>query len=640
MRVAGRIFVCAYADGKDTLETLPYASLAVLEGKDSTLVKGRTADAQGRFDFTFTARADIPYYILKVSYIGTKPEYRRIDPRKAENRLGNIVLADGVELAEVVVTAPIKEVELVGDTTVINASAYETPEGSNLEELVKRIPGLEYDSQNKSLTYNGLPIAEINVNGEAFFAGNHALALENLPADVVSRIKVYDKRSKMEQFTGVRSGNENYVLDLQTRKEFNGTLMASAAAGAGNNRKKEAELTGNYFKAGGENLSFIAKSGNRNMTTSYKDNRTDNIAINGSDGTSYYEQYLNAGNTYRYSSNTNRMENRMASAALGAQWYVNDKTLLSFSGNFNTSKGTGENGSRQDMYSADPGLDVSDPFGEGAGEDVAEDIRINAIGMEVTRKLNGKGSNVSLTVQYSDGRIDNDNFSVSSTTYYQLESYMGGDSVLYRNQYQHSPMRNRSLAAGVSFTQPLGKRLKMQLSYKFQSDRQYSNRDTYDLSPFFGEDNGDRPAGYLPDNYETGYTDSLSNRSASRSISHMMGLTLNYADKEWDIRAGVSVSPERQSLDQTTGMLQADTVRQSCNYSPNLTVAWRRKQTRVQLTYRGETRQPALGDLLTLTDNSDPLDITRGNPYLRPSFNQNIRLEARNTKIGLSGDLN
>ena len=641
VRVAGRTFVCAYADGKDTLETLPYASLAVLEGKDSTLVKGRTADAQGRFSFTFTARADIPYYILKVSYIGSKPECRRIDPRKAENRFGNIVLADGIELAEVVVTAPMKEVELVGDTTIINASAYETPEGSNLEELVKRIPGLEYDGQNKSLTYNGLPIAEINVNGEAFFAGNHALALENLPADVVSMIKVYDKRSKMEQFTGIRSGNENYVLDLQTRKEFNGTLMASAVAGAGNNRKKEAELTGNYFKAGGENLSLIAKSGNRNMTTSYKDNRTDNIAlnfvkkfapslsvngnvmynnsINGSDGASYYEQYLNAGNTYRYASNTSRMENRMASAALGVQWYADDKTLLSFSGNFNASKSSGENGNRQNTYSSDPGLDVSDPFGEGAEEGVAEGIRINAIDMssvsksrnsqymlmaEATRKLNDKGSHISLTLQYSDGQNDNDNFSVSSTTYYQLDGYMGGDSMFYRNQYQHSPMRNRSLAAGVSFTQPLGKRLKMQLSYKFQSDRQYSNR------------------------------------SASRNISHTMGLTLNYADKEWDIRAGVSVSPERQSLDQKTGMLQADTVRRSCNYSSNLTVAWRRKQMRVQLIYRGETRQPSLGDLLTLTDNSDPLDISRGNPYLKPSFNQNIRLEARNTKIGLSGDLN
>lgn len=161
--------------------------------------------------------------------------------------------------------------------------------------------------------------------------------------------------------------------------------MTSIAAGKGNNKKKEAELTGNYFKKSGENLSLIAKSGNRNMTTSYEDNRTDNIAlnfvkkfgpdlsvngnvmynnfINGSEGTSYYEQYLNTGNTYRYSSNTSRMENRMASAALGVQWYADDKTLLSFTGNFSTSKGSGENGNRQNTYSADPGLDVSNPFG-------------------------------------------------------------------------------------------------------------------------------------------------------------------------------------------------------------------------------------------------------------------------------------
>ena len=96
--------------------------------------------------------------------------------------------------------------ELVGDTTVINADAYRIPEGSNLEELVKKIPGLEYDRQNKTLVYNGLPIAEINVNGEAFFAGNHALALENLPADLVSRIKVYDKRSEIEKFMGIKTG--------------------------------------------------------------------------------------------------------------------------------------------------------------------------------------------------------------------------------------------------------------------------------------------------------------------------------------------------------------------------------------------------------------------------------------------------
>lgn len=656
-------------------EVLPYTNILVLEAGDSTLVKGVMSDAGGNFRLSFHAKKESPY-LLKVSYIGMKPEFRALNTGKTKIHVGNIVLTEGLELSEVVVTAPIKEVELVGDTTVINAGAYRIPEGSNLEELVKKIPGLEYDRQNKTLVYNGLPIAEINVNGEAFFAGNHALALENLPADLVSRIKVYDKRSEMEKFMGIKTGEENYVLDLQTKKKFNGTLMTSVAAGKGNNKKKEAELTGNYFKKSGENLSLIAKSGNRNMTTSYEDNRTDNIAlnfvkkfgpdlsvngnvmynnfINGSKGTSYYEQYLNAGNTYQYASNNNRMENRVVSAALGAQWYVNDKTLLSFTGNFNISKSAGENGNRQNTYSADPGLDVSDPFGDGTEDRIADSIRINATGMssvsesrnnqymliaELTRKLNDKGSNISLTAQYADGQNDNDNFSVSSTTYYQLSGYTGGDSILYRNQYQHSPMRNRSLVAGVAFTQPLGKRLKMQLSYKFQINRQYSDHKTYDLSPFFGGDE-DIPIGSLPDDYETGYTDSLSNRSVSRSIVHNMAFTLSYTYKQWDIRTGLSVSPERQSLEQKTGKLQADTIRQSYNYTPNLVMSWRKKQTQVRLTYQGNTRQPSLGDLLTLTDNSDPLNITRGNSDLKPAYNQNIRLEARNTKIGLNGDLN
>lgn len=661
--------------GEEEQEVLPYTNILLLEAKDSTLIKGVTSGADGNFHLSFHAKKESSY-LLKVSYIGMKPEFRTLDTGKTRIHVGNIVLTEGLELSEVIVTAPIKEVELVGDTTVINADAYQTPEGSNLEELVKKIPGLEYDRQNKTLVYNGLPIAEINVNGEAFFAGNHTLALENLPADLVNKIKVYDKRSKIEQFTGVKSGSENYVLDLQTKKEFNGTLIASAVAGAGNNRKKEAELIGNYFKASGENLSLIAKSGNRNMTTSYKDNRTDNIAlnfvkkfgptlsvngnvmynnsINGSEGTSYYEQYLNTGNTYQYASNNNRMGNRMASVVLGAQWYMNDKTLLSFTGNFNTSKSSSKNNNRQSTYSADPGLNVSDPFENDLTSGVADDIRINAIDMgsvseshnnqymfmaELTRKLNDKGSNISLTAQYSDGRNSSDNFSVSSTTYYQLTGYMGGDSILYRNQYQHSPMRNRSFMAGLALTQPLGKRIKIQLSYKIQLNRQYSDRNTFDLSPFF-EEGGDSPIGYLPDNYETGYTDSLSNRSASRSIAHNMAFTLNYTDKQWDIRTGLSVSPERQSLDQKTGKLQADTIRQSYNYSPNLVVAWRKKQTRVQLTYQGNTRQPSLNNLLALTDNSDPLNITRGNSQLKPSYNQRLRLEARNTKIGLSGDLN
>lgn len=655
-------------------EVLPYTNILVLEAGDSTLVKGVMSDAGGNFRLSFHAKKESPY-LLKVSYIGMKPEFRALNTGKTKIHVGNIVLTEGLELSEVVVTAPIKEVELVGDTTVINADAYRIPEGSNLEELVKKIPGLEYDRQNKTLVYNGLPIAEINVNGEAFFAGNHALALENLPADLVSRIKVYDKRSEMEKFMGIKTGEENYVLDLQTKKEFNGTLMTSVAAGKGNNKKKEAELISNFFKTGGENLSVIAKSGNRNMTSANKDNRQDNVAvnflkkfgkkihlngnvmysnaINGNEGTSYYEQYLKTGNRYRYATSDRHNTNRMASTMLSMKWNIDKMTLLNLSGSFSAMKGTNGSDSRQATYNENPELYITAPFNGEENGQTENDIRVNGIRMnsrstsanrqyflnaDLTRRLNEKGSSLGLTMQYSEGRGKNEAFSVSSTTYYQLQDEWGNDSVLYRNQYYDSPNRNRKFSLGLILTQPLHKSLRAQLSYKFRRENQNNDRNTYDLSRFF-DGTDDEPLYTLPEGYEAAYTDSLSNRSRSHTTAHEVALHLNYTDRTWEINAGLSVVPERQSLDQKTGRMQADTLRTSVNYYPAVTVLWHKKKTRVQLSYEGDTKQPGLTELLTLTDNSDPLNITRGNPSLRPSYNQRVRLEARDTKIGLNGDM-
>ena len=655
-------------------EVLPYTNILVLEAGDSTLVKGVMSDAGGNFRLSFHAKKESPY-LLKVSYIGMKPEFRALNTGKTKIHVGNIVLTEGLELSEVVVTAPIKEVELVDDTTVINADAYRIPEGSNLEELVKKIPGLEYDRQNKTLVYNGLPIAEINVNGEAFFAGNHALALENLPADLVSRIKVYDKRSEMEKFMGIKTGEENYVLDLQTKKEFNGTLMTSVAAGKGNNKKKEAELISNFFKTGGENLSVIAKSGNRNMTSANKDNRQDNVAvnflkkfgkkihlngnvmysnaINGNEGTSYYEQYLKTGNRYRYATSDRHNTNRMASTMLSMKWNIDKMTLLNLSGSFSAMKGTNGSDSRQATYNENPELDITAPFNGEENGQTENDIRVNGIRMnsrstsanrqyflnaDLTRRLNEKGSSLGLTMQYSEGRGKNEAFSVSSTTYYQLQDEWGNDSVLYRNQYYDSPNRNRKFSLGLILTQPLHKSLRAQLSYKFRRENQNNDRNTYDLSRFF-DGTDDEPLYTLPEGYEAAYTDSLSNRSRSHTTAHEVALHLNYTDRTWEINAGLSVVPERQSLDQKTGRMQADTLRTSVNYYPAVTVLWHKKKTRVQLSYEGDTKQPGLTELLTLTDNSDPLNITRGNPSLRPSYNQRVRLEARDTKIGLNGDM-
>ena len=555
-----------------------------------------------------------------------------------------------LNLDEVVVTAAIKEVEMKGDTTVINANAFKTPEGAYLEELLKRVPGLEYDKQDKTMTYNGLPIHEINVNGESFFGGNSTLALENLPAKLVSKIKVYDKRSELEKITKVRKGGENYVLDLQTKREFNGTLITSAGIGRGNNEKKEAELISNLFRQTGDNISVIARSGNKNMTSRYPDNRQDNVAMNfakkfskrftlygnmmynhyasGNESTVYNEQYLTTGNRYQNSASTSTNRNTMGNGTLGMRWSLDDKTYINVGGNFSKSKGDNTSDSQQSTTSAIPTATSATSSNTSEGDerinsinrksDSKSDSHSFSVNADITRVFNDKGTSISLTGSYSDSKSTNESHSLSETTYYQLESSLGGDSVLYRNQYQHSPSTNRAYSVGINLTQPLAENLRLQLGYRYSATRQMSDRSTYESEV---------------------YMDSLSNHTLSKTITHDLSLYLNYDSKQWEANAGVLMQPERRNLDQKTGLLHADTVRTSVNWNPQLNVSWHRGKTRFELNYDGSSRQPDLGSLMSLTDNSDPLHITHGNPSLKASYNQNFRLTGRNTRLGLSGDV-
>lgn len=341
-----------------------------------------------------------------------------------------------LNLGEVVVTAAMKEVEMKGDTTVINANAFQTPEGAYLEELLKRVPGLEYEKQNKTMTYNGLPIHEINVNGESFFGGNSTLALENLPAKLVSKIKVYDKRSELEKITKVRKGGENYVLDLQTKREFNGTLITSAGIGRGNNEKKEAELISNLFRQTGDNISVIARSGNRYMTSRYPDNRQDNVAMNfakkfskrftlygnmmynhyasGNESTLYSEQYLTTGNCYQNSASTSTNRNTMGNGSLGMRWSLDDKTYLNIGGNFSKSKSDNTSDSQQSTSSeGDERINSIT-----RNSDSKSDSHSFSVNADITRVFNDKGTSISLTGSYSDSKSTNESHSLSETTYY------------------------------------------------------------------------------------------------------------------------------------------------------------------------------------------------------------------------------
>lgn len=579
-----------------------------------------------------------------------------------------------IVLPEFIVTAPYKDIVQMGDTTIINAGAYKTPEGSYLEELVKRIPGLEYDAKNKSLYYNGHPIASINVNGEEFFSGNKAMALENLPVELIRSIKVYDKRSELEKITGIREGGENYVLDIQTKREFNGTLMASGKVGRGNHGKKELELSGNYFKEGGKNLSLVANSGNRNMTSGSKGNIQNSLGFNisgkqgekltvngnvnyssyrdGSQAAGYTEQYLASGNRYQLFAGQKTMENHDIGSQAGVFWQIDEKTFFNFHGYFSSSRSESSLYNRQATFDDNPGTDLSDPFAH--FDELPFEMKINDVGMRsvmhgksvnysinanATRKINQKGSSISLVLNGNRNYGNHGNFTNSSTNYFRFRDTYGNDSILHRIQWQNGPSDNRNQNVGLMFTHPFTKELNVQFSYNLVYSIQKSDRDTYDLSTFIdGKTDGINPK-QLPEGYENGYIDSLSNRSDSRTIAHDFALRMNFSNDSWDVNAGLSVRPERRSTDQKTGLQQADTVTLFIGFQPSLMTTWKKGKFSLRFNYQANSQQPSLTDLLSLANTSDPLNITRGNPHLKPAFNQYAQLEASDNRHGFSVSL-
>jgi len=254
----------------------------------------------------------------------------------------------------------------------------------------------------------------------------------------------------------------------------------------------------------------------------------------------------------------------------------------------------------------------------------------------VMRRMDEKGNTIiSLNLQNSDTWGINKNFSLSNTTYYRLKDKLGNDSVLFRNQYLQSPTRNGNWRMGFSLSQLIAKKVRLNAAYAWSTLYERDNRDTYELSSLTTADT----FGKLPNNYQEGYVDSLSNRSRSRFKGHDLSMGINYNDTTWTLNVMVVVTPQKRTVERKIGKLSADTTMNTIDYRPTIWLGWRKKQLQLNLNYDGMTRQPSLSDLMPLTDNSDPLYITRGNPDLKQMFTHNLRLSFQNQAKGVSANV-
>ena len=190
---------------RDTKDPVEQVTVQLLRA-DSTYVTGAISNESGLFHFKAPKNGK---YLLKITSVGYKTIIKRIAIEQDKNlAMGNVVIgADAIMLKGAVVTAMAQKVTVKEDTFVYNSSAYRTPEGSVVEELVRRLPGAEI-SDDGTIKINGKQVKKILVDGKEFMTGDTKTALKNLPTSIIEKIKAYDEKSDLAKVTGIEDGED------------------------------------------------------------------------------------------------------------------------------------------------------------------------------------------------------------------------------------------------------------------------------------------------------------------------------------------------------------------------------------------------------------------------------------------------
>ncbi len=229
----------------DTLGTpLINATILLLEKSDSTMVDYTRCEMDGSFKFTDVSKGD---YEVKSTYVGFIPKLISANTTAGKNLdLGEIKM---VELAEELMTVVIKtaktSIVMRGDTIEYDASTFKVPEGSTVEDLLKRLPGIEVE-QDGSISADGKAVRKVTVDGKSFFGSDPQAATKNLPAEGISKVQVFDSETMEEEVTGIKSGDADKTMNLELKEEFKKGGFGRVIGALGTEERRE--LKGNFNK--------------------------------------------------------------------------------------------------------------------------------------------------------------------------------------------------------------------------------------------------------------------------------------------------------------------------------------------------------------------------------------------------------
>ena len=675
-----KLTISGHLTDRETDEPMELVTIQLFLASDSTFMGGTVSNEKGNFSIQAPSNGT---YRLKISLVGYQKMEREVTLRNDRNQdLGELRMSpDVVALKEAVVTGRAAQVVVRKDTLVYNPEAFRTPEGSAIEELIKRMPGAEVD-EDGNITINGKQVQKILLDGKEFMLGDIETALKNLPISIIQNVKFYDQQSDQSRITGIEDGNKETVLDFTIKKGMNRGYMTNLDLGGGTHHRYASRGMGSSFtdktrlvlmgnaNNKEENAGWWNRRGlnaNKMLGTNFNYDDGDKLKVDASvrwnhrDGDNQNENasenfYSQEYRTFSNSKSINLSRSNNWNGNMRLEWRPDtlSNIMLRANGSMGTNDGIGR--SQSATFNADPYLSVVDPLEPDAIARMhANDQVVNhnqnaslsygrnknaSATLQLYRRLNAKGRNITIRLEGNMGQNRQRNASNNEVHLYRIKNQAGEDSTYFTARYNTTPSDNSGYVVSANYSEPLWKGAHLQASYELRYNQNKSDRQTYDFSHepvniFSGIVPVYREWGEWLDPVE-GKLDNYLDRSLSRfseykNYTHNVRLMLRHWQEEYDYNVGFLVQPQRSNFIQDYRGRYVDTIRNVTNLTPTLNFRYKfSEQSSIRLQYRGDTRQPDITQLLDITDDSNPLYITQGNPGLKPQFTNSLNIYYNN----------
>ena len=641
----------------DTLgEALPYATTMLLHPVDSTLVTFGRTDEKGVLEFRNLKRES---YLLKVNYVGYIPYQVRVNPPDGNLAdLGQIRLYElNKDLMEVVVKTARAPLSIRGDTVEYNASSFKVPPGSTVEDLLRRLPGVQVD-QAGNITAQGQSVRRVTVDGKRFFGDDPKAATRNLPAEAIDKVQVYDSKTDEARLTGVDDGTREKTVNLALKDSHKRGGFGKATVGVGTDHRAQGKLNYNRFDDKTQ-FAVIGMGNNVNQTGVSGDDYND---FRGSQAATWRGGQFGFGASYERSDDIevnwggNRDRGFSTNWAGGVNYnYETPKTKFGSYYFFNQTRQTQdafterENFLEQLRYrSADQNSRISrnqnhrtfirfekqidslntvvidnqirlaNGYNNYSGvlsyygnKDLqtrsetrnTSDFNTFAISTSLlyNRKFEKKGRSWAVSALHSLNDSDEDADQFARNTFYR-ESL--DDSLYILDQRNRTGSLNNRIRLGTMFIEPLASKVFLEGFYNFSVSTTDVEREVFDKV-----EQGEIRNDFLTRAYDNTF---YSNRG---------GVRLRYTSKGFNISGGLAGQHYGLKANFSEYGLAGQTKlsRRYFGLIPNLTISNQfTTNFRAYLGYSPYMDLPSITDLQPIVDYSNPLFIREGNPDLKP----------------------